>query len=50
MPLIWQSDVDASRMLAAADYARLHSCEAFLEDMAAARKEFKKLYAPKVAQ
>ena len=46
----WQSDVDASRMLAAAAYARLHSCEAFLEDMAAARKEFKKLYAPKVAQ
>ena len=39
----WQSDVDASRMLAAAAYARLHACDAFLEDMAAARKEYQKL-------
>jgi acid phosphatase (class A) len=39
----WQSDVDASRMLAAAAYARLHACEEFLADMADARKEFKKL-------
>lgn len=39
----WQSDVDASRMLAAASYARLHACEEFLKDMANARKEFKKL-------
>ena len=39
----WQSDVDASRMLAAACYARLHSCKAFLDDMAAAKKEFEKL-------
>jgi len=39
----WQSDVDASRMLAAACYARLHSCKAFLEDMAAAKKEFQEL-------
>lgn len=39
----WQSDVDASRMLAAATYARLHTCDDFLEDMAAARREFKKL-------
>ena len=38
----WQSDVDASRMLAAASYARLHACEEFLKDMADARKEFKK--------
>ena len=38
----WQSDVDASRMLAAACYARLHACEEFLKDMAEARKEFKK--------
>ena len=38
----WQSDVDASRMLAAASYARLHACEEFLKDMAAAREEFKK--------
>ena len=39
----WQSDVDASRMLAAACYARLHTCQAFLDDMAAAKKEFEKL-------
>lgn len=39
----WQSDVDASRLLAAACYARLHTCKAFLEDMKAAQKEFKKL-------
>lgn len=40
----WQSDVDASRMLAAACYARLHTSEDFQDDMAAAKKEFKKLY------
>ena len=39
----WQSDVDASRMLAAACYARLHTCQAFLDDMTAAKKEFEKL-------
>lgn len=39
----WQSDVDASRMLAAACYARLHTCKAFLDDMSAAQKEFDKL-------
>lgn len=39
----WQSDVDASRLLAAACYARLHACQAFLDDMAAARKEFNRL-------
>ena len=39
----WQSDVDASRMLAAACYARLHTCQEFLDDMAAAKKEFQKL-------
>ena len=39
----WQSDVDASRMLAAACYARLHTCQAFLDDMAAAKKEFENL-------
>ena len=39
----WQSDVDASRMLAAACYARLHTCKAFIDDMAAAKKEFEKL-------
>ena len=36
----WQSDVDASRSLAAACYARLHSSQEFLADMAAARKEY----------
>ena len=41
----WQSDVDASRMLAAATYARLHACQAFLDDMAAARREFQQLSA-----
>ena len=39
----WQSDVDASRMLAAACFARLHTCQAFLDDMAAAKKEFARL-------
>lgn len=39
----WQSDVDASRMLAAACYARLHSCPEFLKDLEAAKKEFRKL-------
>lgn len=39
----WQSDVDASRMLAAACYACLHTCQAFLDDMAAAKDEFIKL-------
>ena len=39
----WQSDVDASRMLAAASYARLHACSAFLKDMKAARREFRRL-------
>ena len=36
----WQSDTDASRLLASACYVRLHTSEEFLEDMAAARKEF----------
>ena len=39
----WQSDVDASRMLSAACFARLHTCQAFLDDMAAAKKEFARL-------
>ena len=41
----WQSDVDASRMLAAACYARLHTSQEFLNDMDAAKKEFEKLKA-----
>ncbi|KWW29112.1 MAG: acid phosphatase, class A [bacterium P3] len=39
----WQSDVDAARMLAAACYARLHTSQAFLDDMAAAKKEFTRI-------
>lgn len=39
----WQSDIDASRLLAAATYARLHTCKEYLDDMAKAKKEFKKL-------
>ena len=39
----WQSDVDASRMLAAACFARLHTCQAFLDDMATAKQEFAKV-------
>lgn len=46
----WQSDVDASRMLAAACYARLHTCQTFLDDMAAAKKEFQQLKFRKVKQ
>lgn len=43
----WQSDVDAARMLAAASLARLHSCQDFLDDLSAAKKEFNKLKAKK---
>lgn len=39
----WQSDVEAARALASAVYARLHTSEEFLADMAAARREFAKL-------
>lgn len=39
----WQSDVDASRMLAAAVIARLHTSEAFLNDMRRAREEWAKI-------
>lgn len=36
----WKSDVEAARAVASAVYARLHTSEEFLADMAAARKEF----------
>ena len=36
----WQSDVDAARLAASVLYVRLHSCERFCEELAAARKEF----------
>jgi len=39
----WQSDVNASRLLAAATYARLHTCKEYLNDLEKAKKEFKKL-------
>ena len=39
----WQSDVDASRLLGSAVFARLHTNPQFLADMAAARKEFARL-------
>ena len=39
----WQSDVNASRLMAAGVFARLHTSEEFMNDMAAAREEFKRL-------
>lgn len=39
----WQSDVDASRLMAAGVFARLHTSPAFLADMAAAREELQRL-------
>ncbi len=39
----WQSDVDASRMMAAAVFARLHTNADFLADMAAACAEYRRL-------
>lgn len=39
----WQSDVDAARLLASAGYARLHTSQQFLADMAAACAEFARL-------
>ena len=35
----WQSDVDASRLLSSACFARLQACEEYLKDVAAAREE-----------
>ena len=39
----WQSDVDASRMLASACLARMHTSADFMADMAAAREEYARL-------
>lgn len=36
----WQSDVDAARLAASVAYAKIHTSERFLEQMAKARKEF----------
>ena len=35
----WQSDVDASKLLSTATFARLQTCPEYLEDFAAAREE-----------
>jgi acid phosphatase (class A) len=39
----WQSDTDAARLATSAAYAKLHTSEAFLEQMKKAREEFKAL-------
>ena len=39
----WQSDVDASKLLASATFAAMHSNETYREDVAAAREELKAL-------
>jgi len=39
----WQSDVDASKLLSSATFARLQSCPEYQEDVAAAREELKAL-------
>lgn len=39
----WQSDVNASRLMAAGVFARLHTSPEFMADMAAAREEFQRL-------
>lgn len=44
----WQSDVDAGRLAASIAFAKLHTSENFLKQMARARKEFEKLYKTKV--
>ncbi len=41
----WQSDVDASKLLSSATFARLQSCQAYQEDLSAAREELKALAA-----
>ena len=41
----WQSDVDASKVIASSAYPSLHTNEAFMADMRKAQAEFKKLKA-----
>lgn len=41
----WQSDVDAGRLVASVAYAKMHTSDAFLKQMAKARKEFQRLSA-----
>jgi acid phosphatase (class A) len=40
----WQSDVNASRLLASACFARLQACKEYLEDIEEAREELKELW------
>ena len=39
----WQTDIDAAIALASASYARLHTSQEFLDDMAKAREEYARL-------
>ena len=39
----WQTDIDAAITLASASYARLHTSQEFLDDMAKAREEYARL-------
>ncbi len=39
----WQSDVDASRLMAAGVFARLHTSPEYMADLVAAQEEFKRL-------
>lgn len=41
----WQSDVDASYLMAAGVFARLHTSPLYMADLAAAREEFQRLKA-----
>lgn len=41
----WQSDVNASRLLASACFARLQACEEYMKDVEAAREELNALWA-----
>ena len=43
----WQSDVDASKVIVSAGFARIHGEPAFMADMQKAKAEFKKLKAKK---
>ena len=46
----WQSDVDAGYLAASVAYAKLHTSERFLEQMAKAKAEFKRLTEPTVPE
>jgi len=43
----WQSDVNASRLLASACFARMQACKEYLEDVEEAREELKELWEKK---